>query len=166
MNSIEPFLINCFIALMLFILWAWDLPERSWLNRLVIKLQWPIEWLGLFHSWRMFSPDPTLDNYRLQFRLRLADGAVVAIEPEYFRFPAAQRQPICYPWTKLKMSLLEMESGPLRTSVCKYIAAEFRAQQPDKQPAEVQLVRAPLAESKGGRRPRELFCGTQIIFRH
>jgi hypothetical protein len=143
MNSIEPLLINCFIALMLFILWSWDLPEHSRLNRWAVKLQWPIERLGLFHSWRMFSPDPTLDNFRLQFQLRLADGSVVAIEPEYFRFPAAQQGPVCYRWTKIKLALLWLDSSPLRASVCKYVAAEFlaKARQPDKRPVEVQLVR-------------------------
>jgi hypothetical protein len=140
MNSIEAILIDCFIALMLFILWAWDLPERSLLNRLAIKLKWPIQRLGLVHSWRLFSPDPATDNYRLQFNLRLADGSVIAIEPEYFRFPEIQRQPVRYRWTKMKNNLLQAESAPLRASVCKYVAAEFQAQSAQ-QPMEVQLVR-------------------------
>jgi len=147
MNSIETLLIDCFIALMLFILWAWDLPRHSLLNRLAIKMRWPIQRLGLFHSWQMFSPDPALDNYRLQFMLRLADGSIVAIEPEYFLYPEAQRQHFRYRCSKIKRSLLRAEAGPLRASMCKYVAAEFLAQfpaetrQPDKSPVEVQLVR-------------------------
>jgi hypothetical protein len=141
MNSIEALLIDCFIALMLFILWAWDLPEGSLLNRLVIKLRWPIQRLALVHGWKMFSPDPVSDNYRLQFRLRLNDGSIVTIEPEYFRFPEAQRQPVRYRWTKIKTSLQRAESAPLRASMCKYIAAEFLTQHPDKKPVEVELVR-------------------------
>jgi hypothetical protein len=143
MNSIETILTDCFIALMLFILWAWDLPERSLLNRLAVKSKWPIQRLGLVHGWRLFSPDPATDNYRLQFKLRLADGSVVAIEPEYFRFPEVQRQPVRYRWTKMKNTLLRAESAPLRASVCKYVAAEFQAQSANKaqQPVEVQLVR-------------------------
>ena len=165
MNSIETLLTDCFIALMLFILWAWDLPQRSRLNRLAIKLKWPIERLGLFHSWQMFSPDPVTDNYRLQFKLRLADGSVVAIEPEYFRYPGMQRQHVRYRWTKIKISLLRTEAAPLRASMCKFVAAEFLAQfaaearQPDKSPVEVQIVRwrqpiAPLeAKESAGREP-------------
>lgn len=146
MNSIETLLINCFIVLMLFILWAWDLPERSLLNRLAMKLKRPIQRLGLSHGWQLFSPDPAIDNYRLQFKLRLADGSVVVIEPEYLRHPDVQRQAVRYRWTKLKNSLLRVEAGPLRASMCKYVAAEFLAQfaveaQPDKSPVEVQIVR-------------------------
>jgi hypothetical protein len=147
MSSIETLLIDCFIGLMLFILWAWDLPPHSPLNRLVIKLKGPIQRLGLVHGWRLFSPDPATDNYRLQFVLRLADGSVVAIEPEYFRFPEVQHQPVLYRWTKIKITLLRVESAPLRASMCKYVAAEFLAQfaavarTPDKRPVEVQLVR-------------------------
>jgi hypothetical protein len=147
MNTLETLLINGFIALMLFFLWAWDLPPRSLLNRLVIKLKWPIQRLSLFHTWQMFSPDPVIDNYRLQFKLRLANGSVVAIEPEYFRYPAAQRQPVRYRWTKIKLTLLRVEAVPLRASMCKYVAADFLAQlaaearQPDKMPVEVQIIR-------------------------
>lgn len=146
MNSIETMLIDCFIALMLFILWSWDLPRRSLLNRLVIKLKWPIQRLGLFHGWQLFSPNPSTDNYRLQFRLLLADGSTVTIEPEYLRYPGAQRERVEYRWTKIKHSLLWVEAAPLRASMCKYVAAEFLTQfaaqaKPDKNPVEVQLIR-------------------------
>lgn len=135
-------LIDGFIALMLFILWSWDLPERNLLNRLVFKLKWPIQRLGLFHTWRLFSPNPSTSNYRLQFKLRLADGAVVALEPEYFRYPQQQRQPVSYRWKKLKRALLGDQALPLRISVCQYVAAEYATSAPpDQYPVEVQLVR-------------------------
>ena len=175
MNSIETLLTDGFIALMLFILWAWDLPSDSLFNRLVIKLKWPIVRLGLFHRWQMFSPDPSIDNYRLQFKLRLADGSVVAIEPEYLRFPEAQRQLVPYRWTKIKTALLWPEADPLRASMCKYVAAEFLAQfpaeaQPEKSPVEVQMVRwrqriAPLEsiETASGEPYKRLIIFTQPI---
>lgn len=139
-------LINGFIALMLLILWAWDLPERSPLNRLMLKLRGPIQRLGLAHSWRMFGPNPAQDNYRLQFKLTLADGSVVLLEPEYLRAPCEQRQPVQYRWLKLKRSLLRPYATPLRASVCKYVAAAYLARLaveavPDKRPVEVQLIR-------------------------
>lgn len=146
MDSIERILIDCFIALMLFILWAWDLPRHSLLNRMVMRLRWPIQRLGLFHGWQLFSPDPSSDNYRLQFKLRLADGSVVAIEPEYLRHPREQLRPVLYRWTKIKGSLLRVEAGPLRASMCKFVAAEFLEQfaieeRDNKRPVEVQIVR-------------------------
>jgi hypothetical protein len=147
MNSIELPLTNCFIGLMLFILWAWDLPERNLLNRLVLTLKWPIRRLGLGHGWQMFSPDPVIDNCRLQFKLRLADGSIVAIEPEYLRYPLAQRQHAHYRWAEIKIALVQAGSDSLRASMCKYIAAGFLAQfaaeeqRLNKCPVEVQLVR-------------------------
>jgi hypothetical protein len=146
MDSIERILTDLFIALMLFILWAWDLPRQSLLNRLAMKLRWPIQRLGLFHGWQLFSPDPSIDNYRLQFKLNFADGSVVTIEPEYLRHPREQLQRVRYRWTKIKGSLLRVESGPLRASMCKYVAAEYLGQfaieaRHDKCPVEVQIVR-------------------------
>lgn len=147
METIETLLINGFIALMLFILWAWDLPPESRMNRLAMKLRLPVQRLGLFHSWRLFSPDPKRDNYRLQFKLYLADGSVVAIEPEYLRYPCVQRQSVPYRWTKMKGALLQPDAVMLRTSVCKYVAAEYVAQLApearlrDKQPVKVEMVR-------------------------
>ncbi|MEP7343270.1 MAG: hypothetical protein ABI977_36425 [Acidobacteriota bacterium] len=155
MDSIGMLLINGFIALMLLILWAWDLPERGLLNRLVFKLRLPIQRLGLAHTWCMFAPNPAQDNYRLQFKLSLADGSIVLLEPEYFRAPREQLQPVQYRWLKLKRSLLRPNATPLRASVCKYVAAAYLARlaveaAPDKRPVEVQLIRlrqpiAPLA---------------------
>ena len=153
MNFIETWLINGFIALMLFILWAWDLPEQSRLRRLAYQLRWPILRLGLQHSWQLFSPDPPCDNYRLQFRLRLADGSLVAIEPDALRASSTQPPPVQYRWSKLKRTLLRTTADdPLRGSLCRYIAAEFQAAhpQPEQRPLEVQLLRwrqpiAPLA---------------------
>ncbi len=142
MNFIETWLINGFIALMLFLLWAWDLPERSLLHRLAFKLRWLMLRLGLFHSWRLFSPDPPTDNCRLQFRLRLADGSLVAIEPAYFRNAPSLHPLVQYRWLKLKRALLRTGAEPLRASMCKYIAAAYTvAAPPDKRPVEVQLIR-------------------------
>ncbi len=146
MDLIETLLINGFIALMLLILWAWDLPERSLLNRLLSKQRLLIQRLGLAHTWSMFGPDPAQDNYRLHFKLTLADGSVVLLEPEYFRAPCEQRRPVQYRWLKLKRSLLRHRAGPLRASVCQYVAATYLARLaakdvPDKRPIEVQLIR-------------------------
>jgi hypothetical protein len=147
MNLFVSLLTDFFIVFMLFILWAWDLPQGSRLNRLAFKFRWVVERLGLFHGWQLFSPDPKTDNYRLQFKLRLADDSIITIEPEYLRYPDVQRQPVRYRWTKIKSALLRADAISLRTSVCKYAAAEFmaqhapEAQQSDKRPVEVQIVR-------------------------
>lgn len=146
MNTLGTLLINGFIALMLFILWAWDLPARSLLNRLVVKLRRPILWCGLWHGWQMFAPDPIIDNCRLQFEIRLADGSIVFVEPNYLRFPDARRRGH-YRWTEIKIALVQENGDPLRASMCKYVAAQFWAQFIDeatraaKCPVEVRLVR-------------------------
>ena len=62
-DSIETLLIDCFIALMLFILWAGTCAGIACLNRLREQIEVADSKDGLFHSWQMFSPDRNLIYY-------------------------------------------------------------------------------------------------------
>lgn len=68
-------LINLFIILYLFVAWCWDLPETSLEYRLVNKFRRVILWLGLYHCWKMFGPDPARADRHLQASVLLKDGS-------------------------------------------------------------------------------------------
>jgi len=66
---------DLFIVIFLWIAWSWSLPEDApakWLVNHVAKL---ISWLGLWHSWRMFAPNPTSTTRRLVVLVEYADGS-------------------------------------------------------------------------------------------
>jgi len=64
------------IFVLLLWMWFWDYPADSPGQRLVSVLAAPFCWLGLWHNWAMFAPDPIQVNRRLKARIILADGAV------------------------------------------------------------------------------------------
>ncbi len=72
-------LTNLFIILYLVIAWTWHLPKDSHAKRLVDKASPVVMWLGLWHSWKMFAPQPSLVNRRLIIELVHANRKKVVI---------------------------------------------------------------------------------------
>ena len=69
-------LIDVFIIILLFWFWCWDLPVDLPSKRLVGYVQAPFLWLGLWHNWSMFAPEPLHIHRRLKAVIRYADGSV------------------------------------------------------------------------------------------
>ena len=69
-------LVDVFIVVMLIWLWCWDLPADLPARKFIALIQKPFLWLGLWHGWAMFAPDPLRVNRRLKAVIRYADGAV------------------------------------------------------------------------------------------
>ncbi len=66
---------DLFIVLFLFIAWFWNLPEDApgkWLVRPLGKV---VYWIGLWHGWNMFAPNPVRASRRLAVRVDYADGS-------------------------------------------------------------------------------------------
>lgn len=68
--------VDFFILLLLFFLWCHDLPADLPSNRLVRFVREPFLWLGLWHSWAMFAPEPLHVNRRLKAIIHYSDGAI------------------------------------------------------------------------------------------
>jgi hypothetical protein len=67
-------MVDAFILVMLVFLWFWDYPVDHPVRRLIHVPSLPLAWLGLWHSWAMFAPEPIHVNRRLHAVLTLADG--------------------------------------------------------------------------------------------
>jgi hypothetical protein len=65
---------NAFIVCFLIVAWGWDLPADSPLKRLLDRCRPAIVWLGLWHTWSLFT-SPRRNNYRLFARFVAADGS-------------------------------------------------------------------------------------------
>ena len=63
------------IVTYLFIAWCWNLPEDSPAKRLVQPLSRVVSWLGLWHAWNMFAPNPVRESRRLAVQVEYADGS-------------------------------------------------------------------------------------------
>src|SRR5436190_21609286 len=60
--------IYCWIAV------SWSLPEESPARQLVKPWSRLVQWLGLWHDWRMFAPNPIAINHRVLVRIDYSDG--------------------------------------------------------------------------------------------
>ncbi|MEP3478207.1 MAG: hypothetical protein ABJZ55_03060 [Fuerstiella sp.] len=69
-------LVDIFIVTLLLWFWCYDLPSDSPAKRMVRPLERPFCWLGLWHGWSMFAPDPLRVNRRLRAELQYTDGTV------------------------------------------------------------------------------------------
>lgn len=66
--------LNAFIALQVFVIIGWGLPSSRFRDGLVGWLQEYVVFIGIWHSWDMFSPDPLIVNFNLYGEVILADG--------------------------------------------------------------------------------------------
>ena len=69
-------LINIFIIVYLFVAVSWSCPPGTMFFRLSRPVSKPIRWIGLWHSWAMFAPEPILTERRLSIELTYSDGSV------------------------------------------------------------------------------------------
>jgi hypothetical protein len=66
---------DALIVMWLFVAWCWNLPEDSPGKWLVRPLARVVSWLGLWHGWNMFAPNPIRSSRRLAVRVEYADGS-------------------------------------------------------------------------------------------
>lgn len=67
-------LINGFIFVFLLFLWCWDYPADHPAKRFIQKFSFPFVYMGLWHGWAMFAPEPIHVNRRMRAVLMFADG--------------------------------------------------------------------------------------------
>lgn len=66
---------DCVIVVYLLIVWCWNLPDDSPGKWLISPLARLVSWLGLWHSWNMFAPNPIKSSRRIAVQVKYADGS-------------------------------------------------------------------------------------------
>ena len=61
------------MALLLF-LWCWDYPPDQPVKKFVSKFSFPFLYIGLWHGWALFAPNPIHLNRWLRASVTFADG--------------------------------------------------------------------------------------------
>jgi len=87
--------LTIFILLHVFIMAAWGLPPSPFRTRLVQKVEEYVIWIGLWHSWDMFSPDPLSLNFNVQAFITHADGTT-----DVWDFPRMEKMGIAEKFQK------------------------------------------------------------------
>ena len=68
-------MVDLFILLMLLFLWCWDYPLDHPCRFLIHLPGLPLAWIGLWHGWAMFAPEPIHINRRLRAILTFENGS-------------------------------------------------------------------------------------------
>ena len=67
-------LTNAFIIISLLFIWCWDYPGDHPAKKFVQKWGFPFVYMGFWHGWAMFAPEPIHVNRRLRAVLTFADA--------------------------------------------------------------------------------------------
>ena len=59
----------------------WCLSDVAVLVRPPVAMQWPLQVLNMYQSWRLFAPRPNMWNYYIVMPATLADGSSVDLLP-------------------------------------------------------------------------------------
>lgn len=65
---------DAFIIIVLLFIWCWDYPADHPAKRFISKFSFPFVYMGFWHGWAMFAPEPIHVNRRLRAVLTFADG--------------------------------------------------------------------------------------------
>lgn len=70
----RPEVTDAFIIIVLLFIWCWDYPPDHPAKRFIAKFSAPFVYMGFWHGWAMFAPEPIHVNRRLRAVLTFADG--------------------------------------------------------------------------------------------
>lgn len=131
-------LISLFIAVYLLYGWCWNLPDDRFERRVAMRWRKPYAWLGLWHGWTMFAPNPLAVNRRLEAQIEIAEGP-----PLIWRNSTLQGVPWWRAITQMRrrkmLELMEGNAFPfLRDAFCQQLIEEHR--KPGQTPLAVTLV--------------------------
>ncbi|MEM6655719.1 MAG: hypothetical protein AAF596_07950 [Planctomycetota bacterium] len=117
---------NALIVAYLFYAWSWNLPEDRFLKRVANRIKAPFIWLGLWHAWSMFAPNPIAANRRIEAEIETAEGRRIT-----WRAPtAAEQRPVAALWFARERKLYEFLEGKsfpfLHGAVCRHLVGQHR----------------------------------------
>jgi len=67
-------MVDVVIGISLLFIWCWDYPADHPAKRFITKFSFPFVYMGFWHGWAMFAPEPIHVNRRLRAVLTFADG--------------------------------------------------------------------------------------------
>ena len=77
---------NLIIVVFVVFMWCWDYPGDHPAKRFISKFSFPFIYMGFWHGWVMFAPEPIHVNRRMRAVLTFADGVTEEwrpLSPEY-----------------------------------------------------------------------------------
>lgn len=119
------YLVNTFIICYLFVAWSWNLPSGSFRRRVAQKLGPIVRWLGLWHSWSMFAPEPILVDRKMAVELTYDDQSVDAYDLPYIGDYSRWRSFLSIRDRKYQAVLAKKGADVQRPAICRYFSDHY-----------------------------------------
>lgn len=137
-RGMKTVLINAFICAFLYVAWAWTLPQASLLRRFLRPFSRYVAWLGLWHSWNMFAPNPLSATRYLRARIKLANGDCVIWAAPHAGEAGHVRAFLMMRHRKFQLSLQGRYYLPLRAALADYLLRKYNFE--ENPPVEIRLL--------------------------
>lgn len=154
---------DLFIVVLLLFLWGWDYPADHPARRLVQKFSRPFVYLGLWHGWAMFAPEPIHVLRRVTARIRFQDGSVEVWEPVRPQARKRLMNTLYVRSFKYQHSLLSSGNRHLWAPLCGFLAR--CAAQSGRRVESVELLRDSRAVNEPGAAALYGPCSTVSLYR-
>ncbi len=130
---------DAFILILLAFLWFWDYPPDHPSKKITRMLGFPFVYLGLWHGWSMFAPDPIRVNRRLRAVIRFNDGALEEWCPLWARTSNRLLDMFYVRTYKYQHSVVSGESPVLCEPLCQFLARQVNST--ERFAVEIDLIR-------------------------
>ncbi|MBL8817966.1 MAG: hypothetical protein JNL58_18215 [Planctomyces sp.] len=77
----QVWIINIFIVVFAVFMWGWDYPADLPIQRFVRRICEPFAFMGLWHGWAMFAPEPIYISRWVRAVISFGDGSIEIWEP-------------------------------------------------------------------------------------
>ncbi|MBM4003604.1 MAG: hypothetical protein FJ295_10000 [Planctomycetes bacterium] len=141
--------IDLFVAAYLLAAWAWNLPDSYLLKRAIAPWRSAILYLGLWHGWNMFAPEPLMVNRRWEAWLSFADGSQAIWRPPHCSELGWFAAFLEVRDRKFLDNLAQESMRFLRPAFCEYLARAFSSWQRQVTGVELALYQQPVAPPNG-----------------
>ena len=120
----RPEVTDAFIIIVLLFIWCWDYPPDHPAKRFIAKFSAPFVYMGFWHGWAMFAPEPIHVNRRLRAVLTFADGVTENWSPLGPEHSGKLINMLYARSFKYEHSLLSPRVGYLYPPLCDFLARQ------------------------------------------
>jgi hypothetical protein len=171
---IKTTIINLAIVFYLFFAWSWDLSADCIARKLIAPFKRIILFSGLWHTWKLFAPQPISVNLKLHAVIHMAGGDSVLWSPMDEARGLGSRRFSIVRERKWQRNLLTGKNRSLKISLCQYLTSCYKGL--GQQPTQIVLIKscrripppgaAPEAETHMAIYVYDALSGTQVELNH
>ena len=118
--------VNTFIVVYLFFAYIWNAPNDTAFKPLIGLIRPYVRYLGLWHTWSMFAPNPFLAARCVELHVQFEDGEVLVWKPDYHPGMTRWQKFVRERFRKIAENCRNGEFGYVRWCLCEFAIRQVR----------------------------------------